>query len=66
MPPLGRDDAEDVCGGFEKALNQSWSSSSTKVAIIVADAPCHGRMYHNSDETSDRYPGGDPNGRCLK
>jgi hypothetical protein len=43
----GGDAAEDMCGGFEKALVQSWSKKSTKVAVIVADCPCHGSEFHN-------------------
>jgi hypothetical protein len=62
----GSDEAEDICGGFEKAIKQSWSENSTKVAVIVADAPCHGREYHNDEDTHDYYPDGDTKGRCLR
>lgn len=34
--------------------------------MIVADAPCHGREYHNSESTNDYYPDGDTKGRCLR
>lgn len=59
----GADLAEDICGGFEKALQQSWGQDTTKVAIFVADCPCHGRKYHNDSHYSDFYPQGDPQGR---
>ena len=62
----GGDAAEDMCGGFEKALVQSWSEKSTKVAVIVADCPCHGSEFHNEKDYDDDYPLGDPNGRCPK
>ena len=62
----GGDAAEDMCGGFEKALQQSWSGKSTKVAVIVADCPCHGSEFHNYKGYSDDHPEGDPKGRCPK
>ena len=62
----GDDEAEDLCGGFEKAIEQSWSENSTKVAMIVADAPCHGREYHNNRDTVDNHPDGDTQGRCPR
>lgn len=62
----GADLAEDVCGGFEKALEQSWGQDSTKVAIFVADCPCHGSKYHNESKYSDFYRDGDPDGRNIE
>ena len=62
----GADAAEDVCGGFEKALKQSWSKKATKVAVIVADAPCHGSEFHNDEYYSDFWKFGDRDGRCPK
>lgn len=32
-----------------------------RYAILVADAPCHGKKYHE-DSIDDEYPKGDPNG----
>jgi len=29
------------------------------MVILVADAPCHGEVFHDED---DQYPSGDPNG----
>ena len=41
----GGDAAEDMAGGFEQVLKQSWANNSTKVGIIICDAPCHGRKF---------------------
>ncbi len=38
---------EDIAGAFERALEQNWQSK-IKQAILITDAPCHGRMYHSS------------------
>jgi hypothetical protein len=54
----GGDTPEDICGAFKQALNQSWKSTA-KYAVLIADAPCHGKKYHSCD---DSYPNGDPNG----
>lgn len=59
----GGDLPEDVAGGFENALKQNWQAKS-KYAIFIADAPCHGREYH--DTGSDDYPKGDPKGRVVE
>jgi hypothetical protein len=37
------------------------SGASTKLVILLGDAPAHGSKFHNGAE--DRYPEGDPNGR---
>ncbi|CAM9750874.1 unnamed protein product, partial [Laminaria digitata] len=34
--------------------------SPTRLCILIADAPCHGQMYHGS--MRDRYPNGCPGG----
>ena len=54
----GGDGPEDVVGGLQKVLTLSWRCS-TRVVIHAADAPCHGRNYHN---LSDSFPDGDPSG----
>jgi len=55
----GGDDApEDVAGGLNSAINLEWKCSK-RLLILIADAPCHGNMYH---PFSDNYPQGDPNG----
>jgi len=41
-----------------KAINLEWTTRS-RLLILIADAPCHGDMYHQED---DDYPKGDPNG----
>ena len=58
----GGDDAEDLCGAFELALNMEWKGFS-RFAILATDAPCHGSEFHN-DEVTDNYPDGD--GRDIK
>ena len=45
----GGDTPEDICGAFEQALNQSWNSTA-KYAVLITDAPCHGKKYHACDE----------------
>lgn len=52
----GGDTPQDLLGGLELAVKQSWNSRA-KFAIIITDAPCHGRKYHDTD---DSYPDGDP------
>lgn len=54
----GDDVPEDVAGGFTMALKKNWVSKA-RYAILVADAPCHGRQYHES-EMEDNYPEKDP------
>lgn len=54
----GGDAPEDVCGGFEEALKMKWSATA-KYAVLIADAPCHGKKYH---AVGDSYPEGDPLG----
>lgn len=55
----GGDTAEDIAGGLNQGLSMNWREKSAKYAILIADAPCHGKKYHNYD---DDYPEGDPNG----
>lgn len=62
----GGDAAEDMCSGFEQALLQNWGPDSTKVAVIVADAPCHGKKFQPHANSSDNHPNGDPNGRNIE
>ena len=59
----GGDFPEDMAGAFDVALKLDWSSKS-KYAILIADAPCHGKKYHDSH--SDDYPNGDPNGLNIE
>jgi hypothetical protein len=57
-PTGGGDTPEDILGGLKKVLDLSWRRP-TRLLLHVADAPCHGKQYHDCD---DSYPGGDPTG----
>ncbi|KAL4471762.1 hypothetical protein ABPG74_008655 [Tetrahymena malaccensis] len=62
----GDDAAEDVAGGFKNANAQNWKSKA-KYAVLLADAPAHGIIYHGDKaDFYDRYPNGDPDGVNLK
>jgi len=60
----GGDDAEDVAGGFKAGLGMSWRSNA-RYAILIADAPGHGKQYHEKD-VEDDFLNGDPNGNSLE
>ena len=55
----GGDLAEDIAGAFEMALNKTWKSNA-RFAMLIADAPCHGKIcyygYYN-DDYSNGVPG---------
>ena len=55
----GDDAAEDVFGGLERVGELQWSAP-IRILFHVADAPCHGRQYH--DGVRDNFPNGDPRG----
>ena len=59
----GGDTCEDVAGALEKGLNKNWNSKA-RYAILVCDAPAHGKKYHNNQ--SDSFPQGDPKGRNIE
>ena len=59
----GGDEPEDVIGALEEALKMNWESNA-KYAVLVCDAPCHGKKYHNV--TYDKFREGDPDGKCLE
>ena len=59
----GGDIPEDIVGAFKHALNMKWESEA-RYAILVCDAPCHGKKYHNI--SYDRFPDGDPEGTTLE
>ena len=63
-PHGGGDEAEDLAGALELALNKKWKGFS-RFAILATDAPCHGIEFH-SPELEDNYQDGDPNGRDIK
>jgi len=51
----GGDFAEDVQGGFNKALNMKWAPDSVKQVFHIFDAPGHGR---DICDWGDDYPAG--------
>ena len=59
----GGDEPEDVVGALQQALNMNWESNA-KYAVLVCDAPCHGKEYHNI--SYDKFPDGDPSGVTLE
>ena len=60
----GDDTAEDVAWALEKALEKKWKNK-TRFAILVTDAPCHGKKYHDKN-LIDNFPQGDPHGRNIE
>lgn len=38
----GGDEPEDIAGGFKETLKLDWKAHA-RYAILVCDAPCHGR-----------------------
>jgi len=54
----GNDVPEDVLGGLNLAVSQSWRAEK-RFLIFIGDAPCHGVKYHSLE---DAYPDGDPLG----
>jgi myosin protein heavy chain len=61
----GGDVAEDLCGGLEMGQNKEWSGKS-RFAILVTDAPCHGKKYHDLAEDEDNFPEGDKKKRNIE
>ena len=59
----GGDIPEDVVGALKEALKMKWESNA-KYAILVCDAPCHGKQYHGINY--DRFENGDPSGTSLE
>ena len=59
----GGDIPEDIVGALKHALNMKWESEA-KYVILVCDAPCHGKQYHNI--SYDRFSDGDPDGTTLE
>ena len=56
----GGDEPEDIVGALRQALNMNWISNA-KYAVLVCDAPCHGKQYHNI--SYDKFSEGDPEGK---
>jgi hypothetical protein len=61
----GYDDAENMAGALDQVGKLSWPKETsphiTKKVMIIADAPSHGRDYHDIN-VSDNFPGGCPFG----
>ncbi|KAM5344158.1 hypothetical protein ACJ41O_012695 [Fusarium nematophilum] len=51
----GDDCPEDVLGGIRQAINATWYHQ-TRCIIHIADAPPHGRIFHDLSDSSDHYP----------
>ena len=49
---------------IKAGLGMSWRSNA-RYAILIADAPGHGKKYHEND-VEDDYPDGDPHGNALE
>ncbi|MCQ2819110.1 MAG: hypothetical protein MJ252_17750 [archaeon] len=45
------------------ALSMNWESKA-RYAVLVCDAPCHGKAYHNV--IFDKFNNGDPNGLIME
>lgn len=54
-PMGGGDQCEDTIGGLDKVTELDWRFQN-RVLMLIADAPCHGREYH--DGCNDNYPSG--------
>ena len=48
----GDDTAEDIAWAFERALEKSWTNNA-RIAILVTDAPCHGKEFHDINLLDD-------------
>ncbi|CAM9793855.1 unnamed protein product [Ectocarpus sp. 4 AP-2014] len=55
----GQDFPEDVAGGLKLATELDWRGN-IRLCILLADAPCHGNVYHTG--VGDMYPNGCPMG----
>jgi hypothetical protein len=55
----GDDQAEDVAGGLLAVDGLDWEEDAAKTLIHIADAPPHGRQFHEP-WISDRFLEGDP------
>lgn len=59
----GGDQPEDVAGALNEALKLEWKSNA-KYVVLVCDAPCHGKKYH--DISLDTFSDGDPSGLNIE
>ena len=59
----GGDQPEDIAGALNEALKLDWKSNA-KYVVLVCDAPCHGKKYHDID--MDTFSDGDPDGLIIE
>ena len=59
----GGDQPEDIAGALNEALKLEWKSNA-KYVVLVCDAPCHGKKYH--DIYFDNFSDGDPDGLIME
>jgi len=59
----GGDAGEDVFSGLQGIASLNWTSQN-RLLFHIADAPCHGRRFHNG--VSDEFPRGDMHGRRIE
>jgi hypothetical protein len=38
---------EDLTGALNDTRNLNWRDKATKIAIIIADSPCHGQQFYD-------------------
>ena len=61
----GPDDiVEDLTGGLEMALNESWKNNA-RFIVLVGDVPCHGTICHNGINIDDDFLNGVPGQRNI-
>jgi hypothetical protein len=65
FPVANTDYPEEVAWGIEKALEKNWESEA-RYSILIADAPCHGLKYHDTEIMDDEYPNGVPGRKNIE
>lgn len=50
----GGDLAEDINGGLQKVLRYMSWKGNIKILVHFADAPCHGKRFHNLEDDHDQ------------
>jgi hypothetical protein len=50
----GGDVAEDIFTGLDQCSKLDWSGD-LRIAMLIADAPCHGREFHDMGHGADSY-----------
>jgi hypothetical protein len=61
---FNENDAADVAGGVNCALNLDWSNANVRLVFHYGISPAHGRQFCGLG-VHDNYPDGDPNGKDL-